>query len=270
MAFRPKRVAVASALLAVSLLGVGCAQGSGLHAHAEQTPNLQVLGASESRGPAPLAAAGDPALATTTVPDAYGGVLADVETSIEQGPAEPADGEAEHHHAGAGADVAEAAARGDAPPAGQGAAVSEADALVAATLARISFPWQDALTGWDVRFLPGRSGVRGLTFPATQRIEIYVRNSDTPATLARVLAHELGHALDVERNDARDRARWRQVRGVGPTVPWWPDDAATDFATMAGDFAEAFAVWQTGVESQSSVAGQPTPEQLAVLVELVS
>jgi hypothetical protein len=108
-----------------------------------------------------------------------------------------------------------------------------------------------------------------MTFPQQRLIEIYVRDTDTPSGLARVVAHEIGHAIDVQHNDAAKRARWRAARGAAPTVPWWPSEAADDFATLAGDFAEAFAVWQLGVESRSTLGETPTPDQLAVLASLV-
>jgi hypothetical protein len=142
--------------------------------------------------------------------------------------------------------------------------------LAARTLARISYPWRTRLPGWEIVFLEARPALRGITLPATKRIEIYVRTSDTAESLARVVAHELGHAADVTLNDALDRSRWRAARGVGPLVPWWPDAAAADFATLGGDFAEAFAAWQTGVASLSAVAGAPTDDQLSLLASLVS
>lgn len=147
---------------------------------------------------------------------------------------------------------------------------TSARALADATVARISYPWEEQLRGWVVAFLPARDGLRGLTLPDSRRIEIYVRVADTPETLARVLAHEFGHAVDVTRNDVRDRQAWRAARGAAASVPWWPSDAAADFATLAGDFAEAFATWQTGAASESTAAGPLTDEQLALLASLAS
>jgi hypothetical protein len=144
------------------------------------------------------------------------------------------------------------------------------DPLVQATLAAIAYPWQDRLRGWVVAFVPPLAGVHGMTYPQQRRIEIYVRAGDTSTDLARVLAHELGHAIDVTYNDARDRDAWRRARGVDPGVPWWPSESAPDFASMAGDFAEAFAQWQTGVISESVVAGPLTGEQVVVLASLAS
>src|SRR5205085_512469 len=124
--------------------------------------------------------------------------------------------------------------------------------------------------GWSIAFLPGRVGLRGLTRVDDRRIEIDVRDSDTAASLARVIAHELGHAVDVELNSAGDRERWRIERGVGPGVAWWPGNGVSDFDTLAGDFAEAFATWQTGSVSESRVAPQPGPADLALLAVLAS
>jgi hypothetical protein len=148
--------------------------------------------------------------------------------------------------------------------------VLSAEAAVGAeALARFPFDVAGRLPDWELAFLPGRSGVRALTLPRERRIEVYVRASDTPEGLQRVLAHEVGHALDVAYNDAVDRARWRTVRGVGPEVPWWPDGTTFDFDTLAGDFAEAFSTWLVGSESVSEVGGPFTPEQLSVVADLV-
>jgi hypothetical protein len=143
------------------------------------------------------------------------------------------------------------------------------DTLGAEAEALIGYPFRARLDGWAITYLPGREGVRGLTWPAEQRIEIYVRDGDDAVSLSRVVAHEVGHALDITLLTSDDRQRWREVRGIDPAVPWWPDGTTYDFDTVAGDFAEAFAVWQTGVATRSNAAGQPTAEQLAVLAELV-
>ncbi len=139
----------------------------------------------------------------------------------------------------------------------------------AAALALLPVDPAVRLPDWELAFLPGRDGVRALTFPRDRRIEVYVRAGDTPEALVRVLAHELGHAVDVADNDAADRARWRAARGAGPEVPWWPDGTTYDFDTLAGDFAEAYATWLVGSESVSRVGGPFTAEQLALVAELV-
>jgi hypothetical protein len=142
------------------------------------------------------------------------------------------------------------------------------DSRGAETMALIAFPWRRRLPGWSIAFLPPRAGLRGLTRVDDRRIEIYVRDGDSASSLARVVAHELGHAVDVELNSPSDRDRWREVRVVAASVSWWPGNAVSDFDTLAGDFAEAFATMVTGSVSLSRVAPPPGPAELAVLAEL--
>lgn len=135
-------------------------------------------------------------------------------------------------------------------------------------LARVAYDWRARFPTWEVEFLSARDGIRALTFPAERRIEVFVRPSDTAATLHRVFAHELGHTIDVELNSEEDRDRWRETRGIDQDTPWWPSAESPDFDTGAGDFAEAFAVWETGVSTRSTVAGQPDASDLSLLREL--
>lgn len=135
-------------------------------------------------------------------------------------------------------------------------------------LARVVFPWRQSFPDWRVEFRGARSGIRALTYPQEKRVEIFVRESDTAATLHRVFAHELGHIVDVEWNSDDDRRRWEEQRGLSSDAPWWPSAESPDFATGAGDFAEAFAVWETGVTTRSTVGDQPSFEDLALLREL--
>lgn len=136
-------------------------------------------------------------------------------------------------------------------------------------LDRLSIDWQAMFPTWRIEFTGPREGLRALTYPRERIIELFVRADDTPETLHRVLAHELGHVIDVELNNDEDRARWVQQRGLASDVPWWPSAAAPDFATGAGDFAEAFAVMESGVVSRSTVGSQPTAADLVLLRELM-
>jgi len=135
-------------------------------------------------------------------------------------------------------------------------------------LLRISYPWREQFPDWTVTFRGPRTGLRALTYPGDKQVDIFVRSSDTVESLHRVFAHELGHVIDVELNSEQDRERWRAQRNIKESVPWWPSEAAPDFATGAGDFAEAFAVWETGIVTRSTVAAQPTAQDLALLAEL--
>ena len=134
-----------------------------------------------------------------------------------------------------------------------------------AALAAIAYPWQTRLPGWTITFLGAKPGLKGATFVDDHRIEIYVRPQDSLQQTVWVVAHELGHAVDDALNDDADRATWRAQRHS--TAAWWPDDGANDFDTLAGDFAETFAVSQTGGRS-SSTLGQPTADDLRLITQL--
>lgn len=139
-----------------------------------------------------------------------------------------------------------------------------------AALATISYPWEQLLPGWTIDFLPEKSGLFGLTLVPDKRIEVYVRDNQTEALLAHVIAHELGHAIDVTLNDGPDRRAWAEARGTGSS-PWWPGNGTTDFSTGAGDFAESFAAWQVGSGSfRSTLAGPPTDAQIELLAQLAA
>ncbi len=137
-----------------------------------------------------------------------------------------------------------------------------------AGIARVPYNWSAAFPNWTVVVMPGREGVRALTFPDTNRVELYVRSDDTPGSVARVFAHELGHVIDLELNSQADRDAWRAARGAPNSVPWWPSGQTYDFDTMAGDFAEAVAAWLVGSSSQSRVGGGFTTEQLVLVAQL--
>lgn len=142
------------------------------------------------------------------------------------------------------------------------------DGRIDAALALLSFPWQERLPGWRVSFLGRDDAYYGMTLVGERRIEVYVREEQSPADIAGVLAHELGHAVDVTLLCWGDRYEWLTRRGQAPTARWYVEDGAIDFESGAGDFAEAFAVWQVGRDSWSRLAGTPTPEQLAWLGEV--
>ncbi|UDY37032.1 hypothetical protein [Dermatobacter hominis] len=149
--------------------------------------------------------------------------------------------------------------------------LSNAAAIQASSraLGLLRFDWRAILPGWQIRFLPGRSGIRGATFPDRQVIEIYVRSSDGPDELAHVVAHELGHAVDVSRLDDADRQVWRATRGIPAGAAWFPSGSgAPDYSTPAGDWAESFAHWQVGSGWFSKLGPPPDTAQVAVLVRL--
>lgn len=135
--------------------------------------------------------------------------------------------------------------------------------------AMLPFEWRNTLPGWEVRYRGSNSSFRGLTFPYDKVVEIYVRSGDTPESTAGILAHELGHAIDVTHFGAGDRDDWLNARSI-LSSPWWPSAYANDFQTGAGDFAESFAYWAVGDPSSSEIGGNPSAAQLDVLRSLVT
>ena len=138
-----------------------------------------------------------------------------------------------------------------------------------AALARIEFPWESKLPGWSIEFKESRSSVLGYTFTNENRIEVYVRDSMSEPLLAHVIAHEIGHAVDVTHNSGEERREWLDARGI-PGAPWWPSEGGvSDFNSGAGDFAEGFAAWQVGTGSYRSKLGPaPNSAQLELLAKL--
>jgi len=141
--------------------------------------------------------------------------------------------------------------------------------LGAEALALIDYDWETILPEWSIEMLPERHGFLGGTYPSDSRIELYVRTDQSPHDLAITLAHEIGHAVDVTLLSDDDRNDWRDLRGIDDRA-WFGEAGASDFATPAGDFAEAFAAWQIdGTDFRSELGSTPTSAQTAML-ELVS
>ncbi len=138
-----------------------------------------------------------------------------------------------------------------------------------AALERISYNWQSMLPGWKIEFQPQRSGYYGLTFTKTKTIVLYVRPSQSQSHLEHVLAHEMGHAVDVVNLNYSGRKIWREARGLSDASPWWPNSGANDRSSGAGDFAESFAAWQlSSAYFQSNLAGFPNSTQMKLIKDL--
>lgn len=125
-------------------------------------------------------------------------------------------------------------------------------AVAEPALDMIRYPWRSELQGWTIAFLEPRGRASGYTWSAERRIEVFVREQDDSDRIARVLAHELGHAIDVTLNDANDRHEWLIERQLSDDTQWWPGSGRPDFETGAGDFAEVFAASQVGEEDFKS------------------
>lgn len=96
--------------------------------------------------------------------------------------------------------------------------------------------------GWSFVARPEQEGLRAVAIGGSRQIEFYARQDDTPAGVARILAHELGHAIDIESNTNVSRANFTRI-AAQEEADWWPENRASDFDTGAGDYAESFAVW---------------------------
>lgn len=106
-------------------------------------------------------------------------------------------------------------------------------------LSLIHYPYGEL--GFNIAFMGSRLGYRAMTLTARRRIEVYLRPGESADQQAYDLAHELGHAFDLKYNDDARRRRWRELRGIKMSTPWFGCDACPDYATPAGDFAETFA-----------------------------
>ena len=153
------------------------------------------------------------------------------------------------------------------PPA---AATPSAD-RAAQALARIGADWRRLLPGWQLEILGPRRGYRGVTLTAERRIEIYPRPEDTAESLAHLIAHELGHAIDVDRLGPAGRDAWARARGFMGAAPWFVSSGTADFASGAGDFAESFAWATTGATAWYGQLGPPpNAAQLGLLALLTA
>ena len=140
--------------------------------------------------------------------------------------------------------------------------------LATPALEALEYPWREELPGWEIQFVTGSGSIAGYTWSREERIEVFVRPGATSDDLARILAHELGHAVDVSKNTGDERREWLEIRGASGAA-WWPGNGLADFATGAGDFAEAFAVWQVGAgDYRGELAPVPTAEELELLERL--
>ena len=129
--------------------------------------------------------------------------------------------------------------------------------VAAAALRLVRYDWAGRLPGWSLHFADGRSGYRGLTFIDRRAIEVYVRPSDTPEMVAHIVAHEIGHAVDLTYLNDTGRAAWLAARALPASTVWYPSmSGGPDFGFGAGDFAESFA-WMFA--SQAIWAGRLAP-----------
>ncbi len=144
-----------------------------------------------------------------------------------------------------------------------------AEALGQKGLQEVHSPWNPE---WMVVFEPGRPGLQAMTYTKEWRTIIWVRETDTPKTIAAVYTHELGHVFSHLYLTTGDLQReWLKVRGLDHLdlyTIWSPskgEDAFLspegDFSSGEGDFAECFQWTFQKFRFKSKLGKKPNKEQ---------
>lgn len=143
-------------------------------------------------------------------------------------------------------------------------------AVASQALEAIRYPWRRHLPGWNLVFLGPRPGYLARTLWPDRVIEVYLRRGQDTNDVAFALAHELGHAIDLEHLDPGLRACWKAARRLAPDLAWFGPSDEEDFDTPAGDWAECFASWQVGSDAsfRSRLGGPPSMAQIDVMRRL--
>ena len=147
------------------------------------------------------------------------------------------------------------------------AATPEAAGAVA--LESIPFDWQRLLPGWTIEFAGFHDELLGGTSWQDQRITIWVRPDQSIGQIRHVVAHEIGHALDVTYFDETIRVRWMVARGFAADDAWWPESGENDYASPAGDLAETMATWVNGPHHWAGTGEAPTGADIELMRELL-
>lgn len=137
-----------------------------------------------------------------------------------------------------------------------------------AALALVRYPWPRL--GYRITFrADANDGVVAVNYPDRRHIEVSVRRGMSLLDLAHVIAHELGHAYDVQYNDDRIRNEWKAARGFPDRAGWVDANAGEDFGLPGGDYAEVFAYWALGGRGlfKSELAPVPSPPELERLAK---
>ena len=101
-----------------------------------------------------------------------------------------------------------------------------------------------------------------MTYPGTSTIVLSNRDLGPDIGFrARVLGHEIGHAVDFSRLDDTARQYWMALRSLSGA--WYGCWGCTDFATPAGDWAESVGHTITGGLGPWRSALGPPPDATA-------
>jgi hypothetical protein len=140
------------------------------------------------------------------------------------------------------------------------------DAMGAAALALVRYPWQQ-LSGYSIRFLPiadapspGFYGNTDFTWGQEGGVStLYVYPGETVQQLAGITAFEIGHEVDAAFVEPRGgHAQISAVLGVDPPS-WAPECDCAEQGYLSGWYAAAFSdYWSPGVGAWSSLAPPPS------------
>jgi hypothetical protein len=140
-------------------------------------------------------------------------------------------------------------------------------------LKEINWNWQPIINNWSVRFHAGRQGYLGLTDMEKQRIDIWIRQGQTPQEVAATFVHEFAHAFDRLYLTPDLRAQWLAARGLSTTTPWYPPcRGCSDYRFGAGDFAESVSWTLQGsvMKFRSRLGPPPNISQKALIQQWLS
>ncbi len=128
------------------------------------------------------------------------------------------------------------------------------------------FDLATVLPGWSVQFSGDHPIYGGMTHARQQVIKVHVDPRWSDDRLADILMHEIGHAIDLEYLDDRDREAWTSMRSID--TGWWTGNGQRDFDVGAGDFAEAVSSAWLGSDNDSRY-GAFTSDQLAFVRQIL-
>ncbi len=129
-----------------------------------------------------------------------------------------------------------------------------------------------AKLGTTLAFQGSHPSYLGLFESGKNVVNVYVRDGESLQTLTYVLAHELGHSIDVNTMSWDQRAQWAADRGFNVNA-WWPSQSgASDWRSGAEDFAESFAACtaKTGLSFDSKLGGYPTAAECQLVFTLAA
>ncbi len=159
------------------------------------------------------------------------------------------------------------------PPSAPAVDPSSPQAMGAAALALVRYPWQQ-VPGYSIQFLsiadapsPGFYGNTNFTWGQTGGVStLYVYPGETVQQLAGITAFEIGHEVDaayVEPQGGHDQIA--AILGVHP-ASWAPECDCAEQGYLSGWYAAAFSnYWSPGVGAWSTLAPPPSGATLAAV-----